>query len=353
MKKVVPLSLLLCSVLTSIVVGYPPPYYVYMVHEILLILIFFWFISLIIPKDYLRKALEVITLFFLVFFMILSPINRMLAPEYDSTFTDDPAVHTGYLAEIVGERPYASEGEKKASAYIEDVLEEKGFTPLVDGNIIVINEGRKDAVIFCAHYDTVPGSPGADDNASGVAVLLGLTIPESPEHTIVLAFFTGEEIGMIGSRYYADHLDRKVSGVICVDTVGVGDSIHISSLKENRWTSFFLSQVIYGLSEKGDPSIGPLYSDHVPFNEKGIRAVGITRSTDRIYPHIHSELDNTVDSKKIAETGKIIQDVVLHFSHSEHPYLFVYESVIISILISVFLSVLFQNLMKKIEVLKE
>lgn len=352
MKPEVLLSLLLGTVLSSVILGYPPLYYIYLVHEILFVLIFFWFISIFLVKN-LRKPLEIITLFFLCLFVVLSPVNKVLAPDYESEFIDDPVAHVDYLVEEIGERPYMSENEKIAAAYIKDVLEEKGF-PVVDDNVFVFVEGkREDAVIVCAHYDTVPGSPGADDNGSGVAVLLGLTIPENPEYTIVLAFFTGEEVGMVESRYFANEFDRRMVGVISVDTVGVGEDFHISSLKEGRVTSFFLSQVVYGLSDTGVPSIGPLYSDHVPFNKKGVRAVGLTRSTNRKYPHIHSELDVTVDNGKLVETGETVQEIVLHFSYSGDPYLFVYEAVVCAVIISGILAFAVENLMNRIKMLKE
>lgn len=353
MKPEVLLSLFLGTVLLSAFLGYPPLYYIYLVHEILFVLIFFWFVSIFVVKS-LRKPLEIVTLFFLCFFVVSSPVNKVLAPDYESEFIDDPVMYVDYLVEEVGERPYLSENEKKAAVYIENVLEEKGRLPVVDENVVVVVEGRKEeAVLFCAHYDTVPGSPGADDNGSGVAVLLGLTIPENPEYTIVLAFFTGEEVGMVESRSFANEFDREIVGVICVDTVGVGEDFHISSMKENRSTSFFLSQVVYGLSDIGSPSIGPLYSDHVPFNEKGVRAVGLTRSTKRTYPHIHSAMDVTVDNEKLVETGETVQKVVYHFSYAENPYLFVYLSLGCAVIISGIFAYILETVMNKVKIVKE
>lgn len=353
MNPVILLSLLLGVILSAALLGYPPLYYVYLIHEILLVVVFLWFISITICKKYTRKPLEGGTLFMLVLLVVLSPITKMMAPDYESTFTDDPSVYTDYLVKEIGERPYMSENEKKASAYIQNVLKEKGFSPVGDRNIVMKREGKnQDTLIVCAHYDTVADSRGADDNASGVSVLLGLDIPENPAYSLMLIFFTGEEVGLVESRYFADTIDRVI-GVICVDTVGVGEDLHISSLKKNRSTSFFLSQVVYGLSDKGIPSIGPLYSDHVPFNEKGMRAVGLTRSTNRSYPHIHSELDVIVDKDKIVETGETVQAIVTHFSYSDSPYEFVYKSVVCAIIISGFLAYSLQNMLNRFDLLKE
>lgn len=345
MRTVFLLSLLLVTIVSS-GLGYPPVYYVYLVHEVLLVLIGLWVVVFVVKK--VRKPLEVVTLFFIFFFVVLSPVNALLAPDYETHFEGDVLAHVEYLVHDVGERPYLSDNEKEAAEYIQKILKEKGFSPVVDGNVMIIVEGKKEAaVIFCAHYDTVPGSPGADDNGSGVSVLLELEIPEQPEYTIIIIFFTGEECGLVESRYVAQTIERDIVGVICVDTVGVGKDLHISSLRKNRSKSFFLSQLVYGLSDTGIPSIGPLYSDHVPFNQEGVKAVALTRSTNREYPHIHSEKDVTVFEDYLVETGETVQKVLYHFSRSETPYLFVNAAVILTVFISGGLAVAIQQLMDK------
>ncbi|MEM6519533.1 MAG: M20/M25/M40 family metallo-hydrolase [Cyanobacteria bacterium P01_C01_bin.70] len=64
-------------------------------------------------------------------------------------------------------------------------------------------------IIVGAHYDTVPGTPGADDNASGVAVLLELARQFSAQRLprpVWLVAFDMEEYGLLGSRAYAEDL---------------------------------------------------------------------------------------------------------------------------------------------------
>ncbi|MFG2639478.1 M28 family peptidase [Streptomyces sp. NPDC048370] len=81
------------------------------------------------------------------------------------------------------------------------------------------------AVLVGAHLDTVVGSPGADDNASGVAALLevarllgGLRSPPP----VRLAFFDMEELGFVGARVAARAArhGRRVSGMLCLESVG-------------------------------------------------------------------------------------------------------------------------------------
>lgn len=67
-------------------------------------------------------------------------------------------------------------------------------------------------ILIGAHYDAVPGSPGADDNASGVAALLELArllAAEPARYPVRLVAFDLEESGLIGSREYAAYLRQQ------------------------------------------------------------------------------------------------------------------------------------------------
>ena len=67
-------------------------------------------------------------------------------------------------------------------------------------------------LLIGAHYDSVPGSPGADDNASALAALLAVArslSQHSPRLPIVFVAFNREEEGMLGSKLFAEHLKRE------------------------------------------------------------------------------------------------------------------------------------------------
>jgi hypothetical protein len=80
-------------------------------------------------------------------------------------------------------------------------------------------------VLIGAHLDSVSGSPGADDNASGVSVVLETArlltrlriVPR-----VTLAVFDMEELGLIGARHAARELSRskRLAGMICLESVG-------------------------------------------------------------------------------------------------------------------------------------
>src|SRR5687768_5312614 len=96
--------------------------------------------------------------------------------------------HVAALAGAIGERHLARPAALAAAAeYITAQWRAQGYRPereafAVEGtacaNLVVTRPGRGQAegiLLVGAHYDTVPGSPGADDNASGVAGLLELS----------------------------------------------------------------------------------------------------------------------------------------------------------------------------------
>lgn len=96
-------------------------------------------------------------------------------------------------------------------------------------NLVVEKRGaaRPEAVVeLGAHYDTVPWSPGADDNTSGVAAALEVAraIADTPtEKTIRIVFFALEEEGKVGSREYVKQLvasGDEPEGMLSLDSIG-------------------------------------------------------------------------------------------------------------------------------------
>ncbi len=96
-------------------------------------------------------------------------------------------------------------------------------------NIVAEKRGAtlpKEVFILGAHYDTVPGSPGADDNASGVAVLLEVArkIQTAPvKRSVRFIAFSLEEYNFIGSAHYVENLkkgEEEILGMISLEMVG-------------------------------------------------------------------------------------------------------------------------------------
>src|SRR5262249_10192075 len=75
------------------------------------------------------------------------------------------------------------------------------------GNVVV-GDPRRARVLIGAHYDSIPGTPGADDNASGVAALLAAAQAIGPREGVCFVAFDGEECGFVGSRALVAGLGR-------------------------------------------------------------------------------------------------------------------------------------------------
>ncbi len=152
--------------------------------------------------------------------------------------------HVIELSERIGERnAIRYESLNKAADYIEQCFRASGFEPVSQFYVL---EGRKyrniyvtvpgssapeEIIVVGAHYDTVFGTPGADDNASGVAGILELSrlfAGESPGRTIRFVAFTNEEppffrTGNMGSRVYAREARAKgenIAAMLCLEMIG-------------------------------------------------------------------------------------------------------------------------------------
>ncbi|WP_027621315.1 M20/M25/M40 family metallo-hydrolase [Acetivibrio clariflavus] len=157
-----------------------------------------------------------------------------------------------YLENIaVKPHPVGSEEHSRVRDYITEKVKEFGFkaeihssNPSVE-NIFVKVDGKgksKDTILISAHYDTVPGAPGAGDNGSGVAVLLEslrvLKASEKLRNNIIFLFTDGEETGLYGSKAFIREYpyidDIKI--VLNFDGKGCsGYSLMFNTGKNNRW----------------------------------------------------------------------------------------------------------------------
>ncbi|MGD9093791.1 MAG: M20/M25/M40 family metallo-hydrolase, partial [Anaerolineales bacterium] len=175
-------------------------------------------------------------------------------------------------------------------------------------NVIGILPGRDptysdEAVILGAHYDHLGQAPdgtiwrGANDNASGIAVLLEIAqrwhkYGYVPRRTVIFAAWDAEEIGLIGSSYYVNQptypLDETIA-MIQLDMVGAGGEI--LGIDGNKDLSEQIRQAAetYGIQTEFT-SIGR--SDHVPFLSAGVPAsLLIWREDETSSPHYHRPAD--------------------------------------------------------------
>ncbi len=161
--------------------------------------------------------------------------------------------------------------------------------------------------IICAHYDSIAGlqagwmwdwktlpAPGADDNASGtVAVLEAARILSNYDfdYTIRFIAFSGEELGMFGSKHYAQAAAAagdQIAGVINLDMIAYDPDkldIDIVTDEDSRWLANLVHRVgeIHGIDLMVNRMVAPemVYSDHSPFWRSGYSAVFMSEGSDK------------------------------------------------------------------------
>ena len=166
-------------------------------------------------------------------------------------------------------------------------------------------------LVVTAHYDHLGQMgrkvyfPGANDNASGTAMVMDLarhySLPENrPAYSMVFMAFSGEEAGLLGSTYDVEHplfpLD-KIAFLVNLDMVGTGDE-GITVVNATAFQSDFDDLETINDERNFLPDISPrgesCNSDHCPFYKKGVPSFFIyTRS--KIYNEYHSVKDRAED----------------------------------------------------------
>ena len=171
-------------------------------------------------------------------------------------------------------------------------------------NVIGYVEGKNPDkyFVFCGHYDHLGTLgkdayfPGAQDNASGTAMVLDLAAyyaKHQPKYTMVFMLFFGEEAGLLGSSYYVEHplfpLNQIVMGVN-LDMVGTGDEgiTGVNWEEEDYADVWKLFSSINGDNKYFDPikqRKAAANSDHYSFNRKDVKFIFIYTMGPGTYYH--------------------------------------------------------------------
>jgi hypothetical protein len=198
----------------------------------------------------------------------------------------------------LGPRPAGSEASRTLGAQLRELLPSARYQPVPGGlrNVLGKVPGRDPdrVVVVGAHYDTkdIPGFVGANDGASGTAVVVELARsiePRELEPTVVFALFDGEESprgtpdedfaaeGLRGSRVAAESL-AGAEAMINVDFVG--DELLSLPREANSdpalWARLRDAAERVGYAEVYPAATsGGIIDDHIPFREQGIPAIDL------------------------------------------------------------------------------
>lgn len=240
-----------------------------------------------------------------------------------------------------GPRYPGTHGHKQIKLWIQESLQEAGWqVVLVEGvyqDVVIQNiaatKGDFDPslpwVMFGAHFDTrkyadkdpdpslrTKPVPGANDGASGVAVLLELarTLPENLDANVSLVFFDAEDTGgiegwdwIIGSQIYVESLTEYPDRFILVDMVGDADQNFLIE----QSSDFLLAEQIWDTARRLEIDAfifeqrGPIIDDHTPFLQKGISAVDII-DFDYLYWHTTHDTLDKVSAESLQNVGDVL-----------------------------------------------
>ncbi|MEW5901000.1 MAG: M28 family metallopeptidase, partial [Acidobacteriota bacterium] len=258
--------------------------------------------------------------------------------------------HLKVLAGSIGPRPLGSPQEKAALTYFAEKIAEFGcqveWQPVSGGkailgggtlntasfNIIGRLPGQTEReIVIGAHIDSsTPEIPGANDDGSGVATMLEVArvlSREAHQSTLVFVAFCGEEAGLVGSKSFVEHYPLQNIALMLQLDMTSDDSplmLWIDRKKEQspKWLVSASIEALHRLGYRNvdyptifqslNGSLGGAGSDHEPFMEKGIPAIGFV--SDVRFP-IHTRHDSLEYFRPdgLARSGKLILELLSKF----------------------------------------
>jgi hypothetical protein len=195
--------------------------------------------------------------------------------------------------EVTVEMKWASRVESGTLFNVMSVI--RGYAPNNDETVLVgahrDHFGQQAGLLFA----------GADDNASGTAVMLEVArvlalAPAAPKRSILFVSFSGEEQGLLGSKLYVSQPIvplSKTAGMINVDHAGVGNGRLTIGVTGFEKSTAQRAGELARVSEKLDLFEYFPGGDHVPFKEAGVPTVTVV--SGGAHPHFHQPGD-TVDT---------------------------------------------------------
>ena len=217
-----------------------------------------------------------------------------------------PGASRSMKTDATVEMKWTSRGEAGTLFNVMSVI--RGYAPIND-----------EAVLLGAHRDHFGQQAGllfagADDNASGTAVMLEVArvlalAPAAPKRSILFLSFSGEEQGLLGSKLYTSQPIvplSKTIGMINVDHAGAGDgrlTVGVTGLEKGKAQ---LAGELAGVSDRIDLFGFFPGGDHVPFKEAGVPTVTVV--SGGVHPHFHQHGDtaDTINAEILRSVARYV-----------------------------------------------
>ena len=309
------------------------------------------------------------SLIFLILFLLVCSSNSSNFLDFTTpkktqseTTVEDFKLRVGYLAsDKLGGRSPGSKGDKLAKEYMVNLFQKSSSSVDVQDFEVIINRRTQETalthnvigvlpgndpllqneyVIIGGHYDTTANPPkgrklffdninnGADDNASGTAMVLELfekyAATKNHKRTLVFILFGGEELGLLGSKFYAENptVDlEKVQLMVNLDMIGrldenknvyIGGVPTANGFSETLKPFFDQSELNVTSYEHTASGVRSLFSrsDHYNFYRKDIPSLFFFTGIHKDYhtPRDEADLVNYEGLKLISDLAEQVID---------------------------------------------
>jgi hypothetical protein len=268
-----------------------------------------------------------------------------LVPGPPAAAAPAPLRHVVALATEIGPRKTGSDADRRAVEYVRAALEEAGLAvELQEVDRVLEADGERivgswnvlgrlagdgaETLIVAAHHDSRGASiPGANDNASGVAVLIETArrVAARPRRlSYLFASFAAEEEGLLGSRHYARGADlSRVRAVVALELVGRGDLL-VGPVPgpPPLWAQRALRRAARGAGVRGVVArplwtLGPRLldlpyaADHEPFLERGVPAFLIAGTYEGWTYHTPEDAAGIVRGRSLERAVAVLDRLLL------------------------------------------
>jgi hypothetical protein len=181
-------------------------------------------------------------------------------------------------------------------------------------------------IIVCGHYDGHDVAQGAQDNATGTAVVLEVARVLAPLRSHLKAglrfvLFSGEEMGLWGSHAYArDHADEldQIRAVFNADIVGLAAPLTLTVQNHPELTTHLRRFPLEDLGAKVEDTKVMAHSDHFPFALAGVPAIAVMTSRPEsgggMWVHTQADTLDKLDQTKLREAAATSARILLRMA---------------------------------------
>jgi hypothetical protein len=206
-------------------------------------------------------------------------------------------------------------------------VEARPFPDGVGYNVVGWIEGsdprlRRECLVIGGHFDHNGlhmglHFPGADDNASGSAAVMEIAqafsrLREKPKRSVAFVLFGGEEMGLMGSTYFVEHLPAwvgKVDTMFNFDMVGEGDRSGIGYSGDFPELKTLLEEADREVKTLGGSypirGVGVRGSDHAPFYQKGVPCVSFHSNGPHLSYHQTGDTIYRINPDILADVARL------------------------------------------------